>query len=151
MKALSLHVVILHLWANAALVWSQILTLQMRTLRSETTYGNWKPFDNDEECFLFHRKSSFCSEDIEIFILPFLVRQENGLLGKLRLISKFMTSQTRKQLLYTYYLISQEVKVTRRWKLNNESWSVNRIQHENILKFHIVCFYFMSTQRAIEI
>ena len=27
-------------------------------------YFNGKPFKNDEKCFLFHRKSSFCSQDI---------------------------------------------------------------------------------------
>ena len=28
----------------------------------------WKPFKNDEKCFLFHPKSSFRSQDIEIFV-----------------------------------------------------------------------------------
>ena len=31
------------------------------TLRSDTIFGNWKPFKNDEKCFLFY---SFCSQDI---------------------------------------------------------------------------------------
>ena len=35
-----------------------------RTLRSETIFDNWKPFKNDEKCFLFHLKSSFRSQDI---------------------------------------------------------------------------------------
>ena len=30
-----------------------------------------KPFKNDENCFLFHLKSSFCSQDISIFALTF--------------------------------------------------------------------------------
>ena len=34
------------------------------TLRSETTFGNWKPFKNDEKWFLFHLKSSSRSRDI---------------------------------------------------------------------------------------
>ena len=34
------------------------------TLRSDTTFGNWKPFKNDEKGFLSHVKSSFCSQDI---------------------------------------------------------------------------------------
>ena len=34
------------------------------TLRSETNFGNWKPFKNDEKRFLSHLKSSFCSQDI---------------------------------------------------------------------------------------
>ena len=37
---------------------------QRSTLRSETIFGNWKPFTNDEKCFLFHLKSSFRSQDI---------------------------------------------------------------------------------------
>ena len=40
-----------------------IITLR-RTLRSEKFFGNWKSFKNDEKCFLFHLKSSFCSQDI---------------------------------------------------------------------------------------
>ena len=27
-------------------------------------FGNWKPFKNDEKCFLFHLKSFFRSQDI---------------------------------------------------------------------------------------
>ena len=27
-------------------------------------WDNWKPFKNDEKCFLFHLKSSFRSQDI---------------------------------------------------------------------------------------
>ena len=33
-------------------------------LRSEKIFDNWKPFKNDEKCFLFHLKSSFCAKDI---------------------------------------------------------------------------------------
>ena len=33
-----------------------------RTLRSDTIFGYWKPFKNDEECFLFHLKSSCRSQ-----------------------------------------------------------------------------------------
>ena len=35
-----------------------------RALVSETIFANWKPFKNDEKCFLFHLKSSFRSQDI---------------------------------------------------------------------------------------
>ena len=35
-----------------------------RILGSNTTFGNWKPFKNNEKRFLFHLKSSFCSQDI---------------------------------------------------------------------------------------
>ena len=34
------------------------------TLRSETIFGNSKPFKNDEKHFLFHLRSSFCSQYI---------------------------------------------------------------------------------------
>ena len=34
------------------------------TLRSETIFGNWKLFKNNEKYFLFHLKSSFHSQDI---------------------------------------------------------------------------------------
>ena len=27
-------------------------------------FDNWKPFKNDGKCFLFHLKSSSCSQDI---------------------------------------------------------------------------------------
>ena len=30
---------------------------------SETTFGNWKPFKNDEKYFLIHLKRFFRSED----------------------------------------------------------------------------------------
>ena len=39
------------------------------TLRSETIFGNWKTFQNDEKRVLFHLKSSVRSEDIYFFLL----------------------------------------------------------------------------------
>ena len=53
----------------------------------------WKPFKNDEKCFLFHLKSSFHSQYIRILVLTFWSCRENGLIRKIKLISKFMTSQ----------------------------------------------------------
>ena len=41
------------------------------TLLSETISDIWKPFKRDEKCFLFHVKSSFCSQGICIFVLTF--------------------------------------------------------------------------------
>ena len=32
---------------------------------------NWKPFKNDEKCFLFYLKSSFRSQDISVFVISF--------------------------------------------------------------------------------
>ena len=31
----------------------------------------WKDFKNDEKCFLFHPRNSFCSQDIWILVLTF--------------------------------------------------------------------------------
>ena len=42
-----------------------------RTLGSETIFGNWKPFKNDEKYFLFHLESFFRSQDFWIFVLTF--------------------------------------------------------------------------------
>ena len=36
----------------------------------------WKPFKNDEKCFLFHVSSSFHSCDIYIFVLTFWLLEE---------------------------------------------------------------------------
>ena len=38
--------------------------LKVHSLKPETIFGNWKPFKCDEKCFLFHLKSSFCSQGI---------------------------------------------------------------------------------------
>ena len=35
--------------------------------KSETIFDKRKPFKNDEQCFLFHLKSSFRSQDIKVF------------------------------------------------------------------------------------
>ena len=54
-----------------------------------------KMIQNDEKYFLFHLKSSFCSWDTCIFVVAFLIMlKKKTLIIKLRLISKFMTSQT---------------------------------------------------------
>ena len=50
-------------------------------------------FKNDEKCFLYHFKSSFHSQDIQIFVLTFWSCRKKGFIRKTRLISKFMTSQ----------------------------------------------------------
>ena len=41
------------------------------TFRSEAIFGNWKPFKNYEKCFLFHIKSSFRYQDIQVFVFIF--------------------------------------------------------------------------------
>ena len=59
---------------------------------------NDSPSKMKKKCFLFHLKSSFRSQDIYIFFLAFWACIKNGLIIKIRLISKFMTSQLK---LYT--------------------------------------------------
>ena len=52
-----------------------------------------KPFKNDEKCFLFNLRSSVCSHDISVFVLTFWSCRKNGLIRKIRLILKFMSSK----------------------------------------------------------
>ena len=54
---------------------------------------HWKPSKNNEECFLFHFKNVLCSQDISVFIMTFQSCRKNCLIRKIRLTSKFMTSQ----------------------------------------------------------
>ena len=51
-----------------------------------------KPFKNDEKWFLFYRKSSFRSQDILDFVATSWLCRKNGLIRKIKLTSKFMTS-----------------------------------------------------------
>ena len=60
-------------------------------------FASFKAFENDEKSCLFLLKSSFCSQDIEIFVLTFLSCRKHGLIRKIRLIPKFMTSQPGQQ------------------------------------------------------
>ena len=71
-----------------------------------------------EKCFLFHLKSSFCSQDIYIFVFTFWLCRNNVLIRKIRLISKVMLwrhSLVKK--LHKYCPISHEGKVTRQRNL----------------------------------
>ena len=65
---------------------------------------HWRPFKNDEKCSLFYLKSSFSSQDILVFIATFCSCRKNGLIRKIRLISKIMTSQTSKQIVAIHIL-----------------------------------------------
>ena len=51
-----------------------------------------KPFKNDDKCFLFQLKSLFRSQDILVFVTTFWSCRKIGLIRKIRLTSKFMTS-----------------------------------------------------------
>ena len=42
----------------------------------------WKPFKNNEKCFLYHLKSPFRSQDILIFVLNFWPFRKKGLIKK---------------------------------------------------------------------
>ena len=58
--------------------------------------------------------SSFRSQDILTFVLTFWSCRKNGLIGKIRLISKFRRhGLVNKQLQYTCCSISHELKVTK--------------------------------------
>ena len=62
----------------------------------------WQLFKNDEKCFLFHVKSSFRSQDILIFVITFWACRKNDLIWRIRLISKFITSQPSLQRITTH-------------------------------------------------
>ena len=53
-------------------------------------YCSLKTMNN---CFLLHLKSAFRSQDIYIFVLTHWSCRKNGMIRKIRLISKFLTSQ----------------------------------------------------------
>ena len=53
----------------------------------------WNPFKYHEKYFLFHLKNSFCSQNTWIFVLTCMSRRRNALIRKIRLISKFLTSE----------------------------------------------------------
>ena len=65
---------------------------------------HWKPFKDHEECFLFHFKSSFCSQDIYDFVMNFWSCRKKRLIRKIRLTSKFMTSQPGSQTITIHIL-----------------------------------------------
>ena len=70
---------------------------------------HWKPFRNDEKWFLFHLKSSFRSQDTWVFVTTFWLYRKNGLIRKIRLTAKFMTSLPGLQTvaIHTFANISQ--------------------------------------------
>ena len=67
---------------------------------------HWKPFKNDEKCFLFHLKSSFRSQDILVFVTTFSSCRKNGLIRKIWLPLKFMTSQPALQTIAIHILLN---------------------------------------------
>ena len=67
---------------------------------------HWKPFKTNGKCFLFYLKSSFHSEDISVFVTTFWSCRENGLIRRIRLTSKFMTSQPGLQTIVIHILLN---------------------------------------------
>ena len=66
------------------------LKVRLSTYKKISFYFlQWKPFKNNEKCFLFYLRS----QDIWIFVLTFCSCRRNDLIGKKRLISNFLTSQ----------------------------------------------------------
>ena len=63
-----------------------------------------QPFKSDEKRFLFHLKNSFLSQDIYIFVLSFWSCKKNGLIRKIKIIWKFMTSQPGQQTITIHIL-----------------------------------------------
>ena len=57
------------LWPHTNNTYNTILQLLLKFHSFEKTSDNWKPYKIDEKCFLFHVKSSFCSQDIYIVVL----------------------------------------------------------------------------------
>ena len=51
-------------WTFQSFLAARAVKTDFQTLGSETIFDNWKPFKNDEKCFLFHLKSSFRSQNI---------------------------------------------------------------------------------------
>ena len=43
---------------------SGVLSSDSQLLKKLCYFLHWNPFKNDEKCFIFHLKSSFCSQDI---------------------------------------------------------------------------------------
>ena len=54
----------------------------------------WKPFKNDEKCFLFRLKSYFRFQGIPVFLLTLCSRRKIDLIKKIRLTSKFLPLQS---------------------------------------------------------
>ena len=76
-------------------------------LRSETVFGNWKPFK-----IYFTLKAPFVVKIFKFLFWPFGC-VENGSIRKITIISKFLSHKlVNKQLQYTYWPIHQEIKVT---------------------------------------
>ena len=77
---------------NTVILSSRTLKSDSHLLKKLFYLLQWKSFKNDEKCFLFHLKNSFCSQDIYAFVLNFWSCRKNGLIRKIRLISNETTT-----------------------------------------------------------
>ena len=98
---------------------------------SETIFGSWKFLKSYEKCFLFHVKSSFRSQDIKVFVLTFLVMYKTGLIRKIMLILKFMTSQSGLQTIAIHIL--PNVSRTK----GNQTMKFNQLIEYNMRKISV--------------
>ena len=71
---------------------------------SQITFYIWKPYQNDENCFLFYVIRCFRLWDNYIFCIGVLVMQKNDSKRKLSLILQFKTLQTRQQIVTIHIL-----------------------------------------------
>ena len=74
------------------------------TFTSEITFENWRLFIKWWKMLFISCKKLFLFSRCLYFCLGFLVMYNNGLIRKLRLISKFMTSQTGHQIITIHIL-----------------------------------------------
>ena len=57
--------------------------------------------ENDKKCFLFHVKSSFCSQDISIYVLTFCHTEKNGFIRKKRFIQNLWRHNLLNRVFFT--------------------------------------------------
>ena len=77
---------------------------------------SWKHFKNDENCFLFYLKSSFCSQDIQIFVLAFLGHvDKKGLKDKVN-IKIYEVKTWLTNIYYPHIVHYLRIKVSQRMK-----------------------------------
>ena len=105
------------------------------TLGSEVTSNNWKPFKNDEQCFLFYCKRCFRSWDIYIFVLSFWLRKKRlDKKGNFKIydVTDLNILGQEKQTLKPFRLLIQ--RYVQSWSFIKESWT----------SFTIFCIWFFQ-------
>ena len=88
----------MHLFINIYVCFKKMEKLlwriKVRKLIKWNEMLQWKLFKNDEKCFLFRLKSYFRFQAIHVFLLTLCSRRKIDLIKKIRLTSKFLTSQS---------------------------------------------------------